>query len=480
MQRWPGFAGPTYARSQSALASPERCVNLYAQRVRTGQGAEYKLYPTPGLTEFVAAPESPGRGITSQSIGLADRCFAVIGTALYEIFEDGSKISRGAVATDQYPATMVTNGDGGDQLFITSGNTGYILDLTSNVLSSPVSNVTMGGMIDGYFVALDIASSTFRISNLLDGGTWSASQIAQRSTAPDPWRAMLVKYPRIWLIGEHTGDVWYDAGTSPFPFAPISGVQIPYGIAAPFSLKACGAAIMWLTHNENGDGQVVEALGYTPTVVSTEPVEYALSQYARISDAVAYSYQDQGHEFYVLNFPSAGATWVYDRTEGLWHERGSFDATSGTYTAWGPQYHTHVFDKHLVLHAENGSVYEQTLSSNVDADGADIRRLRIPPLLPSQQQRLFVDRLTLHAEPGVGLTTGQGSDPQVMLRMSRNAGATWGNQRSRSAGVQGAYDTRLIWNNCGSGRNLVPEFTATDPVVTRWLDLFVDVRQGAA
>lgn len=478
--KWPLFCGPTYLRSQSQLASPERCVNMYSQRVRTAQGTEYKLYYTPGLTSFATAPESPGRGIYSTSSGLTERAFAVIGAALYEVFADGTKTNRGTAATDQYPATMITNGDGGGQLFITSGNSGYILDLTSNALSNEVSNVTTGGMIDGFFVALDIASSTFKISDVLDGTTWDPTQFAQRSTAPDPWRAMLVKYPRIWLIGEHTGDVWYNAGTSPFPFAPISGVQIPYGIAAPFSLKTVGAAIMWLTHNENGDGQIVEALGYTPTVVSTEPVEYALSQYPRISDAVAYSYQDQGHEFYVINFPSAGATWCYDRTEGLWHERDSFDATTGTASAWGPQYHTHVFDQHLVLHSENGTIYTQSIDSCVDADGEYIRRLRIPPLLPSEQQRLFIDRLTLHAEPGLGLTTGQGSDPQVMLEMSRNGGKTYGNQRSRSSGEQGEYDKRLIWNRCGSGRNPVPRFTATDPVPTRWLDLIANVRKGAA
>lgn len=478
--QWPGFCGPTFLRSQSPLASPERCVNLYPQRIQTARGTRYVLYPTPGLTSFATPGGSPGRGIFSQALGGNERAFAVIGPTLYEIFSDGTSINRGTVAVDGNPATMCTNGDGGDQLFITSGDTGYILTLSTNVLTSEVSDVTMGGFMDGYFIALDNATSTMKISDLLDGTTWDGTQIAQRSTAADPWIALLVKYPRVWLLGEHTGDVWYNAGTSPFPFAPIQGVQIPYGIAAPFSLKTVGPAIMWLTHNANGDGQVVEALGYAPSVVSTEPVEHAISTYSRIDDAVGWSYQDQGHEFYVLNFPSANTTWVYDRTQGLWHERGAWDATNGEFDVWGPQYHTHVFSRHLVLLPGNGTIYRMAADLYTDADGSGLRRLRVPPLLTADQKRIFVDRLQLHVETGLGLTSGQGSDPSVLMRMSRNGGKTWGNQRSRSSGAQGEYDARLIWHNCGAGRNPVPEFVSSDPVPTRWLDLVADVRVGAA
>ena len=474
--RWPGFCGPT-RRSQSLLASPERTINWYPHRVPRSDGSTITvLYPTPGLIEFATAPESPGRGIFSEN----DRCFAVIGAALYEVFADGTKTSRGTVATDQYPATMVTNGDGGGELFITSGNTGYILNLSTNGLSSVVASVTMGGMIDGFFVALDIDTSTLRISDLLDGTTWDSTQIAQRSTAPDPWKALLVKYPRIWLLGEQTGDVWYNAGTSPFPFAPISSIQIPYGIAAPFTLKVVGTSVMWLTHNANGDGQVVAAEGYTPIVVSDEAVEYAIGQYSRIDDAVAFSYQDQGHEFYQLNFPTAGATWVYDRTMAQWHERASFDTTTGMFDIWGPQYHTHVFDKHLVLHEAAGTIYDMTINSSVGADGNLIRRLRRGPAIQSDQERMFIDRMQVYFEPGLGLVTGQGSDPEVMLRLSRDGGKTWGNTRTRTAGALGQYRTRIDYFRCGSGRSIVPEITVTDPIPWRLIDMYADVRRGTS
>lgn len=475
--RWPGFCGPSGA-SQSQMANPSRLVNWYVQTV----GPRKVLYPTPGLNEFATAPESPGRGIISQAIGLDERVFAVIGSALYELFADGTKVNRGTVATDGNPASMVTNGDGGDELLIVSGGNGYIFTLSTNVLTSEVTDVTQCGMIDGFFVALDNATSTLKISDLFDGTTWDPLQIAQRSTAPDPWRALIVKYPRIWLIGEHTGDLWYNTGASPFPFAPIPNLQIPYGIEAPFTLQVVGPAVMWLSHNQNGDGQVIECLGTTPTVVSTETFEDAVRQYSTVDDAVAYSYQELGHEFYVINFPTAGATWAYDRTEGLWHERGSYDPTSGMYTIWAPQFHTHAFGKHLVLTADTGAVYDQSVAFTTDAEGDLIRRLRIPPLLPNTEQRKqYINSVEVVFEAGITpVTSGQGEDPLFTMRMSHNAGKTWSNERSRSAGVQGDYTARARWMNFGSGRNNVPELTVTDPIPLRVIDGLVDYRQGAS
>ena len=206
MSQWPSFAGPTFQASQSLVASPEQCMNWYVQRVQTARGVQPVLYPTPGLTTFSTAPESPGRGIATN----AGRAFAVIGPTLYEVFADGTLTSLGTVLTDGNPASMAFNGDGGDELLVCSGDRGDILTLSTNTWTTGVvSNVTQCGMIDGFFVALDVDSSTLRMSALLDGATsWDATQIAQRSTAADPWKALLVKWPHIWLLGSMTGDVW--------------------------------------------------------------------------------------------------------------------------------------------------------------------------------------------------------------------------------------------------------------------------------
>ena len=474
MPSYPGFCGPSY-ESQSPLASSERCMNLYPERLEMGDQQQVVLYSTPGLKAFSESTSGPCRGLFAQN----GRCFVVMANTLYELNSAGTFTSLGTVAGDSNPATFATNGDGGDELFVTSGDQGYLYNLSTGAFSNPVSDVTMGGMLDGYFVALDQSTSTFKMSDLLDGTTWDSTQILQRNAAPDTWQAMLVKNPIILLFGSETTEPIYNAGAAPFPFAPVPNMIIPHGIAAPFSAKAIGNTVLWLTETKDGNRQVVAMMGYNAQRVSTYAVEFALSQYDNVDDAVAYTYQDQGHQFYTLNFPSANATWVFDLSMGMWHERGKWNAAAMDYEVWGPEYHAFAFDKHLVGDPCNGVIYHMSTDLFTDVDGKGLRRQRIPPILQSEQRRVFLDRFQLHCDVGVGLLSGQGDDPQVMLQLSRDGGITWGSERWRSAGKMGEYLHRALWWRLGSGRNLLPSVTMTDPVPWRILDAYINIKGGA-
>jgi hypothetical protein len=474
MPSYPGFCGPSY-ESQSPLASSERCMNLYPERLEMGNQQQVVLYSTPGLKAFSESTSGPCRGLFAQN----GRCFVVMANTLYELNSAGTFTSLGTVAGDSNPATFATNGDGGDELFVTSGDQGYLYNLSTGAFSNPVSDVTMGGMLDGYFVALDQSTSTFKMSDLLDGTTWDSTQILQRNAAPDTWQAMLVKNPIILLFGSETTEPIYNAGAAPFPFAPVPNMIIPHGIAAPFSAKAIGNTVLWLTETKDGNRQVVAMMGYNAQRVSTYAVEFALSQYDNVDDAVAYTYQDQGHQFYTLNFPSANATWVFDLSMGMWHERGKWNADAMEYEVWGPEYHAFAFDKHLVGDPCNGVIYHMSTDLFTDVDGKGLRRQRIPPILQSEQRRVFLDRFQLHCDVGVGLLSGQGDDPQVMLQLSRDGGITWGSERWRSAGKMGEYLHRAQWWRLGSGRNLLPSVTMTDPVPWRILDAYINIKGGA-
>jgi len=440
-----------------------------------GNQQQVVLYSTPGLKAFSESTSGPCRGLFAQN----GRCFVVMANTLYELNSAGTFTSLGTVAGDSNPATFATNGDGGDELFVTSGDQGYLYNLSTGAFSNPVSDVTMGGMLDGYFVALDQSTSTFKMSDLLDGTTWDSTQILQRNAAPDTWQAMLVKNPIILLFGSETTEPIYNAGAAPFPFAPVPNMIIPHGIAAPFSAKAIGNTVLWLTETKDGNRQVVAMMGYNAQRVSTYAVEFALSQYDNVDDAVAYTYQDQGHQFYTLNFPSANATWVFDLSMGMWHERGKWNADAMEYEVWGPEYHAFAFDKHLVGDPCNGVIYHMSTDLFTDVDGKGLRRQRIPPILQSEQRRVFLDRFQLHCDVGVGLLSGQGDDPQVMLQLSRDGGITWGSERWRSAGKMGEYLHRAQWWRLGSGRNLLPSVTMTDPVPWRILDAYINVKGGA-
>jgi hypothetical protein len=101
-----------------------------------------------------------------------------------------------------------------------------------------------------------------------------------------------------------------------------------------------------------------------------------------------------------------------------------------------------------------------------DVGGTEIRRVRRSPAIMDENRRVFYSSLELDLEPGLG-TSGQGEDPQVMLRLSNDGGKTWGPEMWRSAGKTGEYSRRVRWNRLGAGRRRVFETTMTDPVPWR-------------
>jgi len=485
----PGFIGPAY-KGSSPLADPEDLINWYCEAVDSPGATNKMVYlPTPGLEERISVNKAPIRALYQLPAAMtsSERGFFVAGNGFYEFFADFSVTFRGTLSgVGANPATISYNGDGGGQLLITSDDQADVYDLATDVLTN-VSGLSafQGSMLNGYGLALDQVTSTLFLSDLLDLSTWDPTQSAQRSIAPDPWKAMIVLYPRIYLFGSQTAEVWYDAGAFPFPFEPVQGILIQEGIGAPFSLEMANNAIYWLTQSANGNAQIVRTSGYRTEVVSTSAVADAIGSYARIDDAVAWTYQIDGHEFYLLNFPSAGVTWAYDTTlppEVGWHKRGTWISETAEFQALRPQYHAFVFGAHLVGDRETGTIYEMKNTYGQDVDSREIRRVRRTPLLSAEQQWIFFKQLQVFLQPGVGTTTGQGQNPKITLRMSDDGGFTWGNLHTIEVGREGQRQVRAIWRRLGRSRNRVFELSVSDPVPWRLIDAYLDtaVQQALA
>jgi hypothetical protein len=480
MPSYPHFIGGSN-QSQSVIADGEQTMNLVVEQISVqGEAPNLALYPTPGQRTFLTAGDIGTRA----ALSVNGRTFVVIGGGFYEVFGTALYTRWGSVAQDSNLAQIVANGPTYGQLAICSGGNFYVFVLATNTLTLVLAGeATQIGMIDGFFLIFNLALAKVRISALGDGTTLDPTQFALRTAQPDPWSAMLVNGPDIWLLGELTGDVWYDAGTAPFPLAPRQGLTVPYGIAAPFSLAAIGGAVFWLTKNKDGAGQVVSTRGYSPQRISTHAVETALAGYARtatIADAEALVYQDQGHTFYVLRFPTADATWVYDVTTGLWAERGRWVPADTRYHVWGPRVHVYAFGQHLVGDATTGALNTLDVTVGTDADGSAIRRLRQGPVLLNQNRRMPLSRFELSLEAGLGTATGQGVNPQIVFQGSSDGGKTFGNERQASVGRMGQYHARAAWTRLGSPRLWVPRIIMTDPIPWRIVDAFLNGDQRAA
>ena len=286
---------------------------------------------------------------------------------------------------------------------------------------------------------------------------------------------MIADHRELWLFGESTTEVWFDSGDVDFPFSRIDGAFMEVGCSAAASVAKIDNSIYWLGNDERGNGTVWRANGYTPSRLSTHAIEHQLSTYSRIDDAKAFAYQQAGHSFYVLTFPTANRTWAYDVATGLWHERAWHDS-AGIQHRHRANCFASFAGRLLVGDWENGNIYALDLDTYTD-NGDAIHRIRVSPHISHPDYRwLFFASLQVDLESGVGLVEGQGSDPQAMLQWSDDGAHTWSNERWASIGAMGHYKCRTAWNRLGKSRDRVFRLSITDPVKVIILGASADVR----
>lgn len=465
--KFPGFVGPAYTLS-SLNAAAQRCVNFYPEIVEVEEEKRIILQPTPGLELFATLPAGPVRGMYA----LNGHLYAAGGGTMCEVSSVGVVTNYGAIENDNRPVSMAGNTT---QLAIASAGAGYILAGTlSPITSAGFPGATHVVFLDGYFISLDPDSQQFRISGLYDGTTWDALDFASAEGAPDKAIAMMADHRELWVFGSQSIEGFYNSGNADFPLSRIGGSFVEHSCAASRSPAKLDNSIYWLDGGPEGAGMVYRLEG-RPVRVSTHAIETAIQGYTRIDDAIGFAYQDQGHSFYVLNFPTGQATWVYDAASNLWHERAYWNQATASFEAHRGQCHAYAFGKHLVGDRTTGNIY--ALKHDVYTDNGDtIRRVRRAPHIGAENHRLFYSLFEPHFEAGAALPSGLGSDPQCMLRWSNDAGHTFGSERQAAAGKLGQYTRRAQFWRLGSGLDRVFELSVTDPI--RWvlLDAYLKVR----
>jgi hypothetical protein len=145
---------------------------------------------------------------------------------------------------------------------------------------------------------------------------------ASKDGSPDDLVSIIVDRREVYLLGEMSSEVWINSGGVPFPFTRIPGTSTQQGIAAQFSMARMGNSFAYVSKNNRGEAMIVRMNGYFPERISTHAVETTLVN-QNVENAIAWTYQLEGHEVYVVSFPSigpGGLTWAYDQTTGLWHK----------------------------------------------------------------------------------------------------------------------------------------------------------------
>jgi hypothetical protein len=377
---------------------------------------------------------------------------------------------EGTGVTDGTIITAFVSGSGGAGTYTVSASqtvsSTTIYAINWSVLPSTDGAFEGGGTVDisdNYFVYNKPNSQLWAASDLLSPITDPLS-FASKDGSPDDLVAIIVDRREVYLLGEMSSEAWLDVGSVPFPFQRIQGSSTQQGIAAAYSCARVGNSFAYVSKNNRGEATIVQMNGYIPQRISTHAVENTLVG-QNVSDAIAWTYQLEGHETYVVTFPSIGdngLTWAYDVTTGLWHKwlytnnQGQYERHRGNCCAF--------FNQQVLLgDYENGKLYRLSLSQYTD-DGQMVRRVRRCPHITTDLQRQYFAELQIQFQPGVGLPTGQGQDPQAMLRWSDDGGFTWSNENWVTIGKQGQYFTRAMWRRLGFARDRIFEVVITDPI----------------
>ena len=455
-------------------AECQRTMNFIPEIIESGAGwSRMRLCATPGLKVFATLPGNVVRGLQEYN----GRLFAVDDIGLNEVLSDGSVVDRGAMVSDALLASMAI---GATQLLIITAGNGYCFTFATNVLA-PVAGFVAApiqcGYADGYYIALLKDSQRFQISALLDATTWDPLDIAQVSVFPDDVTGMLIDHRELWLFGRKKSVVYYNSGNPDFPWDVNPNGFIEQGCLDPLSPVRLDNSIMWLGGDERGARIAWRAQGYQPARISTHAVEIEWASYGAPGEAIGYSYQDRGHSFWVLNFPSVRKTWVYDASTGLWSERGYWVPATASYTTHRSQCHAYAFGKHLVGDWNSGKIYELTNTAH-DDDGNPIRRLRRAPHISNEWNWIYYNQLLIDLRTGIGNIVDPGQDPQIMLRWSNDWGRTWGNEHWVSGGRQGEYNVRAHFHQLGRARGRTFEIVVSDPVPWDIIEGYVDADGG--
>jgi hypothetical protein len=453
--------------ARSVNAADNRMINLFPELIPEGGKESGFLNRAPGLNFLQTVGTGPIRALWAHQTNGSD-FYVVSGTEVFKLTSlTGTPVKLGNVSG----TGPVSIADNGTQIFFACNGPSYIYNEVTNVFAQITDPDFPGavtvGYLDGYFVFNEPNSQRVWVTSLLDGLSVDPLDFASAEGSPDGLVALIVDHREAWLFGSDSVEVWYNAGNPDFPLARIQGAFNEIGCVAPYSVAKLDNGLFWLGTDARGQGIVYRANGYTGTRVSTHAIEYAIAQYGNISDALAYTYQQEGHSFYVLIFPTANATWVYDVSTQMWHERAGF--VNGAFTRHRSNCQCNFEGNTVVGDFENANIY--TFDLDVYADNSQpqkwLRSWRA--LAPGQNnlKRTAHHSLQLDAETGVGLVVGQGSQPEAMLRWSDDGGHTWSNEHWQSMGAIGQYGYRTIWRRLGMTlklRDRVYEVSGTDPV----------------
>lgn len=464
---------------RSIQINGQRAVNWYPSLSGDGAKTVLSLVPTEGLDKRAEF----GNGIC-RSVELTlfqGALYWVNGTDLMKMTTSEVVTSVGTLSTS---SGLCYAAAGQDYLFVVDGTNGYAWDGSSftTVNNSTDSDFPTDpshvGFIDGFFIVLSASSDVWQKSAQEDPTAWAALDFATAEAEPDNAVAVESSYRDLYIIGTITTQVYYNSGNPDFPFELYANGVLEFGTPAPASVARAGGNIFMLAQHKSGGLTVLRVNGFqAQRIADTDTADYldGLTA-AQVATAEAFAYTRSDQTFYELTLPDDDITLVYHLEQNDWHERRSGTDVTGRHRARG---HGFFNNEHYVGDYANAKMYVLDPTKRTE-DGAAIRRERIMGALHRDGLQIECNRFEVEFVRGVGLLSGQGSDPQAMMTYSNDGGRTWSNEIWRSMGKIGEFTRRAEWHRLGQANDYRFRLVVTDPVDATVISSYGDFEVLAA
>lgn len=395
-------------------------------------------------------------------------------------------------------STTISMADNGYYLMIADGTNLWAFDLTDETLQEVTpdgfTNPTFVKYMDQRFVAINndptkdfnvedvptnnkIYFSEIGPTGCLD---WFSVSFFSSESSADANTSMTIASDALWVFGQRSFEI-YQTDTNPDkPYRAIGGVSGEIGCLAPYSVSTIGGSVFWLGSSTSGNNQIYMSQNFTPVVISNPAISYELDQMGDTSDAVASTYQKNGHTFYVITFIGGNKTFVYDVTEGNWSRRTTRERFTNVENRYAVIFIDSVYSTLLcgISSTENvGSLVVELDSEKYDDwDGRPIINTVQGPHLWSNLKQVFMTMLKIDMQVGLVPLNGQGSKPKLSVAFS-DEGYVFDYTRTIELPLTGQYKGQVVLTDLGSAYSPVVRIQNSDPIpfVLMGVDLKAEV-----
>lgn len=440
--------------------------NMLAEKVPTDMEEGYDLISRPGYIDFASGGEvglGPLRGMFRKAGVFSGDTIIVSGTAVIRLSTTGiattltgtvpgvDRVQMDGTTIAGVSTVRIANGTGLYKVNDTS--------VTAETLPDSCGAISVAEL-DGFWFF--VRTDTQQIYDLVPGDVvWSAISYSSAEAEPDNLVGLMTLGDELWAFGEASTQPFALTGTADPSIRPVPGRRFDVGCKDRDTIVRVKDALMWV--DENGIVQEAQAV---PQAVS----DSGLAETIRSTSGAlrAFYFMADKHALYVLRIGN-DMTWVFDAETRLPTHWASKDRDY-----FRPHMGVDVGGLALVGDSETAAVFRMSPSVLTD-DGDEIIR-KATGFLPVKEGVLPCSNITLHCATGVGLSTGQGSDPMASVRISKDLGNTFGPLRTVSLGEIGRYETRPKIRGWGTIRapGAVIEVSVSDPVTFRLSGLSVN------